>query len=141
MASYRSTYSLSSILLLVACVAVLLAVTRSAVMRLDENDLADDVIAGSGIVGGILGIAMGVSSGRYLLGSFAGFCVGCIVGGMAGAQLAAPPDFPTTLIGICVLLTTGFALRRTLDRQSELEPQDEVLIEPDSERGPGRSGF
>lgn len=131
MASSRSTYSLSSILLLVACIGVLLATTRSALFQVHDSDLAIGLTVGCGTFGGIVGIVCGVSSGRYLLGSVAGGCVGAIAGALAGAQLAAPPDPIVAPIGILVLLTAGFVLQRKLDPGPGPEPQARTPTDPD----------
>ena len=111
MPQHRSNFSLASLFLLVACFALMLAATRSAVMQWKDKDVALAWVAAGVIVGALTGTIIGLGTPRWFRGGFIGFATGAVAGGMAGAQLGGPPEMFIVLIGVVTLVLLSAALR------------------------------
>ena len=106
-----SRYSLSSLLMLVCCCAILLAMTRSAFQRWTDVEVGLFCTAIGAAIGALIGIFVGVWSTRWFVGGVLGLLGGTLVGGMSGAQIAAPPDVVVVLLGMTILLVMSIVLR------------------------------
>ena len=109
----RNGFSLASILLLTAVVAIFLAAVRTAMVDEGPPDPAADMRgAGGGIVGLFVGIGIGVTRTRRVLGIGLGILVGWFVGGAAGMLLSQAKTLPLVFIGSAVLIALGVVVRR-----------------------------
>src|SRR5262245_16014461 len=128
MKQHQSRFSLASLFLLVACLALVLAATRSSVMQWKDQNIALALVAAGAVIGAIVGAFVGASVRPRVRGAFAGLFTGAFAGGMAGAQLGGPPDILILLIGIMTLILLAALLRPkvTVDT-SELGGSGSVL--------------
>lgn len=142
----KDNFSLAALFLLIASLAVMFAVTRSAVVKWEnrEHGIAW-VIAGS-LLGAISGCAIGINTTRWFRGAFSGFILGAVSGAMVGAQLAGPPNPTVLLVGIAMLLGYGFLIRRKSpanhwpeSQATLIHPLDRPDAEPEKTLSPPRA--
>jgi len=120
---YRNRFSLASLLLLTAVVAVYFAAIGSARDAWDRFDTHTELVATCIIVGGIVGLAIGSFIGWHQIGRVYGVVIGVgagIAAGIAGGVLMAMPDtFWTIAAGCAVLLLLAGAIRFLSTRPEE----------------------
>ena len=132
MSQHRSHFSLSALLLLVACVSVLLAATRSAVWQWPDRIGGFYWLAAGAGFGALLGMCVGFTAHRWFRAGIAGFFIGATTGAVAGAQMHAPPQPLVILAGIVLLLVLGFTMRRRMD-QPGVENMESVVTSMQSD--------
>jgi len=106
-------FSLASILLLTAVVAVFFAAVATG-MKSEERADEELVIAcavGGLIVGGLVGVGIGLTQIRRLRGVALGVCAGTTSGTMAGVLLAMPRGLPAIVVGSLVLVLFAGVVR------------------------------
>ncbi len=111
---HRRGFSLASILLLTAVIAIFMAalVTVSDHRRAGGNqDLAVACAAAGLIVGLLTGAVVGYNQVRQARGTLLGMSVGMVCGGAAGAFLAVPRSLLPIVIGSVVLVLFGVVVR------------------------------
>ena len=140
MPQHRSHFSLASLFLLVAYIALLLAATRSAVMQWKDKDVALAWVAAGVIVGAVTGTGIGLGTRRWFRGGLIGFVTGAMAGGMAGAQLGGPPEMFIVLIGVVTLILLS-AVLRPKTTADVLDSQDSANIAFDSAENPRESSL
>ena len=123
---HRKGYSLASLLLLTAVVAVFLAAIcslwrpsgtqRTNPSAFEATDLNRDLIGvcvmGGLLVGPLVGLVIGAGQVRPLRGAVVGIFAGLIAGGVTGALLAAPGKMLPIAVGSLVLVLFGAVVRR-----------------------------
>jgi hypothetical protein len=122
---HRRGFSLASLLLLTAVVAVFLAAICSAWLRPDADQEQADVFAEAnpdepllavGVVGGmavgwLVGLVIGACQVRPLPGAILGMLVGMIAGAASGALLAVPGNVLPIAVGSLVIVLFGVVVR------------------------------
>jgi hypothetical protein len=124
-----SRYSLAALLLLVGCSALMLAATRSAFHSWIDTDAGLACSAIGAAVGAAVGGVVGSFSRRWFTGGILGLLCGVLVGGMAGAQMAGPPDLVVVSAGIAIVLVFSFILRPAVDAAPEPSRSDDSARE------------
>lgn len=111
---HRKGYSLASLLLLTAVVAVFLAATCTAWLD-PPPDMDPDLIAGCGVGGLVVGLCVGLGIGanqlRPLPGAGLGMLAGMLAGVASGVLLAAPNKMLPVAVGSLVIVLFGLAVR------------------------------
>ncbi len=143
----RHGFSVGTLLLLTAVVAIGLAGVRTVVV--DSDRIALDAVGRSGttptpsgvasiiaqraqrqeegrlramggcMIGLLVGIGVGATRPRPVLGVLLGIIVGWFVGGVAGGFLAQPESLPLAAIGSAVLLLLGGVVYLFSSRRAE----------------------
>jgi hypothetical protein len=110
---YRNGFSLASILLLTAVVAVFLAAICSAWLEPNSvhKELAGVCVVAGIVVGGCVGLGVGLTQMQRRIGAPFGLLVGMIAGAAGGALLAVPGKLPAIAIGSLVLVLFGAVVR------------------------------
>ena len=141
MKQHRSSFSLGSLFLLVACIALVLAAARSAVAHWENRDVGLAWVAAGAILGAVVGLFMGFGARRWVRGGFSGFFIGAIAGGMAGAQLGGPPEMLVVIMGVVMLILLSAVLRpRTAAEDFESQgPASNALQTAEGPRDPTES--
>lgn len=123
---YRKGFSLASLLLLTAVVAVFLAAICSIWLPSSEGQAdpygleppdMDNEVVGVGVtaglmVGSLVGLAIGANQVRPLPGVFLGTFVGAIAGAASGALLVLPQKTLPIGVGSLVILMFAAVVRR-----------------------------
>jgi hypothetical protein len=110
----RRGFSLASILLLTAVIAVLLAALRSAGVASVAHDLEwlAPVVVWFGLAtGGLLGVGVGAAQQRRLLGIPIGLVCGLIGGAVAGRLLVLPGTLAVLVIGSVLIVVFAAVVR------------------------------
>lgn len=132
---HRKGFSLASILLLTAVVAVLLAATVTAVA--DHQGVGREVLAVIAVIGAmagaLIGVVIGLTQVARIRGALLGLLVGIITGAAAGISLTTPSNLVTLAIGSLVLVLFGVVVRFLSDRPA---PKDRA-----ARLGPAASRF
>ncbi|MCC6125232.1 MAG: hypothetical protein IT426_09740 [Pirellulales bacterium] len=111
----RSYFTIAEIMLVIAAAAIFLSAGRVVAQ---ERGLTADIrqlmilraVSGT-IIGVIVGVGIGLSRRRWIVGAILGFFGGGIVGGLAATILSVPQNIPLAPIGSAVLLLGGVAVR------------------------------
>jgi hypothetical protein len=106
-------FSLASIFLLTALVAVMAAAMRSAATHpkvFDEGPAAFGTVAGL-FVGLVAGAVAGLRSRRRVAGVLAGVPLGMMVGAVCGVVSFSPPAFHVLIVGAVLLPLVAVAIR------------------------------
>jgi len=114
---HRTGFSLASILLLTAVVAVFLAAVCPVWInphKVHEGPLIAGVIVGS-VIGTVIGVVIGLKQARGVGGIILGLLCGMVSGAAGGVLLAVPDKLPAMAIGSVVLILFGVAVRRFSD--------------------------
>ncbi len=109
----RHGFSVASILLLTAVVAIFFAAITTGLKdpdRLDSSALAFFGVGGS-ILGGLVGVVIGLNQIRPIRGLLLGLPSGSISGAMAGVLLVVPQGFLAMIVGAIVLLVFAVVVR------------------------------
>ena len=127
---HRKGFSLASLLLLTAVVAVFLAAICTIWLQPDRGRPQPDVPAGPRlnealavgcgigglIAGAVVGLVIGVNQARPLRGAFLGTCVGMIAGAASGVLLAVPDKTLPIAVGSLVIVLFAAVVRRYSSR-------------------------
>ena len=127
---HRKGFSLASLLLLTAVVAVFLAAICTVWLHPGRGraqpcvpasphfneELAVACGIGGWIVGSVVGLVIGVNQARPLRGAFLGTSIGMIVGAASGVLLAVPGKTLPIIVGSLVLVLFGAVVRRYSSR-------------------------
>jgi hypothetical protein len=113
----RSGFSLASLLLLTAVVAILLAALRSAALRpgFNNDGTTSLMITGSALVGTFVGAVCGARQSRWFAGTMLGGLAGVLSGIGAGGLLTSPSSLAIAAVGSAVLILFGVIVRRHSD--------------------------
>jgi hypothetical protein len=111
----RSYFTIAEIMLVIAVAAIFLSAGRVVAQ---QRGLATEVrnlmimraVSGT-IIGVIVGVGIGLSRRRWIVGAILGFFAGGIVGVLTATILSVPQNIPLALIGSAVLLLGGGAVR------------------------------
>lgn len=109
---YRG-FSVASILLLTAAVAIFLAALRTVAVEpsaIPGDQLGLRAISGI-LIGTFVGLGMGLTRPRRRWGIPLGLLTGWFVGGAAGSLFADPRNLPLAVIGSLVLIVLGVVVR------------------------------
>jgi len=118
--SNTSRYSLASLFLATAILAVFLAACTVAVRNNDmEHPAAVGSVVLAALVGTFVGGAMGIGRERWIRGCLAGMFAGNICGSASGLLLCSPGVWPTLVIGSAVVVLFGAVVRRLSGKPSE----------------------
>jgi hypothetical protein len=113
--THRSSYSLATMLLATAVVSIALAAGRNAALLGRENLLKSEQFMFYGIGGAAVGILVGIGIGatrpKPVLGVLLGIFGGIAMGGSFGALFSLPNNFPVAAIGAGILLLFGIVVR------------------------------
>jgi hypothetical protein len=123
--THHRGFSLASLLLLTAVVAVFLAAICTVWLHSDRDRARPDVYAGPNLdeallaisvmgglmVGSLVGLVIGASRVRPLRGAFLGTFVGMIAGAASGALLAVPGKMLPLGVGSLVIVLFGAVVR------------------------------
>jgi hypothetical protein len=107
-------FSVGTILLLTVVVAVGAAGVRTA-MTTPASDMPVALaplrgIAGA-MIGALVGICLGATGRRPVIGVVLGFLAGDVVGAFAGVVLAEPKNLPVAAVGSALLVLLGVVVR------------------------------
>ena len=109
----RRGFSLASLLLLTAVVAILAAAAGSAAVRADA-DRVEGLVIGA-VLGMIVGTCVGVAVGWSVFGRLRdaalGLVIGAPFGAIAGVLIASPQGLPTVIGGSLLLVVVGLVFR------------------------------
>jgi hypothetical protein len=113
-AAPRAGFSLASVLLLTAVVAVVLAALRA--VWLERNELSPELAvfaAGSGLVLGlVVGIVSGAGHRRRGIGIITGGAIGSVAGAAGGLICISPGAVVVAAVGSALLIAFGLVIRK-----------------------------
>ena len=114
----RRQFSVASVLLVTALLAVVLAAVRTAVV-LDKPDWEWVGSAGAGglVMGAIIGAALGAAQPSPVRGLLLGLMVGMASGTAAGIMVALPRALPVVVLGAPVLIVFAAVVRKLSGRR------------------------
>ena len=110
---YRAGFSLASILLLTAVIAVLLAALATALTGpgpMDRELVAVASVAGLAL-GGPIGAWVAFQQTGRIRGMLLGLLVGMVAGGVSGALLVLPKGLPALAVGSVVIVLFSAVVR------------------------------
>jgi len=113
----RSSFSLASIFVLTAVVAILLAPVRAIVLepkRLEDWRVTACVVLG-GLTGMLIGGVVGANQTRWRSGVLLGILIGYLSGVCGAVLMASPWSLPAVAVGSVVLILLAVVVRRSAD--------------------------
>ena len=126
--SQRSTFSLASILLFTAVIAIFLAAARTVYDHCTQPELKQlDFLCGcDAAIGLIVGVWFGAMQPRPIRGVLVGIPLGFYAGGGAGNLFGAPQNLPLVAIGSAVLVLLGLLVRRYSARPAARHARQDI---------------
>lgn len=111
---HGTRFSLASILLLTAIVAVGLAAVQAVVLygnRMDPGEIVAACFFG-GAIGAMVGLVIGLKQPRPVAGALIGLVAGAAAGAPAVLLFAHPVNLPVIAFGSVVLIVFALVVRR-----------------------------